>query len=139
MTALPEPAAPSGGDDPTGSVGGQGTTDGEPPEPVLTVAAVARRLGVAPATLRTWDRRYGVGPTNHATGRHRRYDGRDVARLELMQHALLRGASPAEAARYALSELRPGAEPAAESGPRALLPGAGRLARGFGRAVLAMD
>ncbi|HYN74868.1 MAG TPA: transposase, partial [Candidatus Limnocylindria bacterium] len=26
--------------------------------PALTVAAVARRLGVAPATLRTWDRRY---------------------------------------------------------------------------------
>ncbi|MFM8693986.1 MAG: transposase, partial [Actinomycetota bacterium] len=25
----------------------------------LTVASVARRLGVAPATLRTWDRRYG--------------------------------------------------------------------------------
>ncbi|MGI9196332.1 MAG: MerR family transcriptional regulator, partial [Candidatus Nanopelagicales bacterium] len=38
----------------------------------LTVAAVARRLGVAPATLRTWDRRYGVGPTEHAAGSHRR-------------------------------------------------------------------
>ena len=34
----------------------------------LTVAAVARRLGVAPATLRTWDRRYGLGPTEHSTG-----------------------------------------------------------------------
>ena len=29
-------------------------------QPRLTVAAVARRLGVAPATLRTWDRRYGL-------------------------------------------------------------------------------
>src|SRR5690606_11779925 len=28
--------------------------------PGLAVAAVARRLGVAPATLRTWDRRYGL-------------------------------------------------------------------------------
>ena len=35
----------------------------------LGVAAVARRLGVAPATLRTWDRRYGVGPTR-ARGGH---------------------------------------------------------------------
>ncbi|ASU81287.1 transcriptional regulator [Actinopolyspora erythraea] len=76
------------------------TADG-PVAPKLSVAAVARRLGVAPATLRTWDRRYGLGPTEHSSGRHRRYGPEDVARLELMQHALLRGASPAEAARYA--------------------------------------
>jgi MerR family transcriptional regulator, light-induced transcriptional regulator len=69
----------------------------------LSVAAVARRLGVAPATLRTWDRRYGLGPTDHTTGRHRKYAPRDVARLELMQRALLRGASSAEAAKYALA------------------------------------
>lgn len=77
---------------------------GEPAlgEPALSVAALARRLGVAPATLRTWDRRYGVGPSGHTTGRHRRYGAEDIARLELMQRALLRGASPAEAARYAL-------------------------------------
>src|SRR6202000_2006582 len=81
-----------------------GAADPDPHEPFLTVAAVARRLGIAPATLRTWDRRYGVGPSGHATGRHRRYAGQDVARLELMQRALVRGASPAEAARYALAE-----------------------------------
>lgn len=73
--------------------------DREPPK--LTVAAVARQLGVAPATLRTWDRRYGIGPSDHTTGQHRRYGPGDIARLERMQRALLRGASPAEAARYA--------------------------------------
>ena len=31
----------------------------------LSVAAVARKLGIAPATLRTWDRRYGIGPAEH--------------------------------------------------------------------------
>lgn len=80
-------------------------TDGEaekPDEPTLPVAAVARRLGVAPATLRTWARRYGIGPQGHTTGRHRRYAPADIARLELMQQALLRGATPAEAAGYAL-------------------------------------
>ncbi|MEI7631157.1 MAG: MerR family transcriptional regulator, partial [Actinomycetes bacterium] len=48
----------------------------------LTVAAVARRLGIAPATLRTWDRRYGLGPAEHQVGAHRRYSAADLARLE---------------------------------------------------------
>jgi hypothetical protein len=74
-------------------------------EPRLTVSGAARRIGVAPGTLRTWDRRYGLGPTGHAHGRHRRYSAADMARLELMQHALVQGASPAEAARYARSAL----------------------------------
>ncbi|MCX2734196.1 MerR family transcriptional regulator [Saccharopolyspora sp. NFXS83] len=84
-----------------------GVLGSTPEEPRLTVAAVARRLGVAPATLRTWDRRYGLGPTGHASGSHRRYGPEDVARLEQMQRALLRGASPAEAARYALAATPP--------------------------------
>ena len=58
-------------------------------EPRLTVSGAARRLGIAPATLRTWDRRYGIGPTGHARGRHRRYSADDMARLELMQRALM--------------------------------------------------
>ena len=70
-------------------------------EPRLTVSGAARRLGIAPATLRTWDRRYGIGPTGHARGRHRRYSADNMARLELMQRALMQGAAPAEAARYA--------------------------------------
>ena len=73
----------------------------------LSVSAVARRLGIAPATLRTWDRRYGVGPTEHSSGSHRRYAPGDVARLELMKRALIDGASPAEAARLALTAPAP--------------------------------
>ncbi|WP_027932579.1 MerR family transcriptional regulator [Amycolatopsis thermoflava] len=69
------------------------------------MAAVARRLGVAPSTLRTWDRRYGLGPSRHTDGKHRRYCAADIGRLELMQRALLRGASTAEAARYALQQM----------------------------------
>jgi DNA-binding transcriptional MerR regulator len=71
-------------------------------EPTMPVAVVARRLGVAPSTLRTWDRRYGLGPSRHTGGKHRRYGASDISRLEVMQRALLRGASTAEAARYAL-------------------------------------
>jgi len=68
----------------------------------LTVAAVARRLGVAPATLRTWDRRYGLGPSEHSTGEHRRYNALDLSRLTLMRKLVISGVSPAEAARRAL-------------------------------------
>jgi len=76
-------------------------------EPRLTVSGAARRLGIAPATLRTWDRRYGIGPTGHARGRHRRYSADDMARLELMQRALIQGAAPAEAARFARTAALP--------------------------------
>jgi hypothetical protein len=72
-------------------------------EPRLSVSGAARRLGIAPGTLRTWDRRYGIGPTGHTRGRHRLYSAADMARLELMQHALVHGAPPAEAARFARS------------------------------------
>lgn len=70
---------------------------------VLTVAAVARRLGVAPATLRTWDRRYGLGPSEHNSGEHRRYNCSDLARLTLMRKLVIAGVTPAEAAQRALN------------------------------------
>ncbi|GAY10136.1 MerR family transcriptional regulator [Pseudonocardia sp. N23] len=73
----------------------------------LPVAAVARRLGVAPATLRTWARRYGLEPTGHLPGHHRRYNAADLARLEVMHRALTHGAGPAEAARLALAPADP--------------------------------
>ena len=70
----------------------------------LTVAAVARRLGVAPATLRTWDRRYELGPSEHSAGSHRRYNAIDVARLDLMKRLLNQGVAPQEAARIAKAQ-----------------------------------
>ncbi len=70
-------------------------------EPLLTVSAVARRIGVAPATLRTWDRRYELGPSEHAAGAHRRYGSSDVARLIVMRRLTIDGVAPAEAAEIA--------------------------------------
>lgn len=130
-------------------------------QPELSVAAAARRLGVAPATLRTWDRRYGIGPSEHTPGQHRRYAPDDVARLELMQQALVRGASPADAARYATTVALPGPEPTAPipilvpaaggddrpfvgshirlGGMVLRLPGCGRRAHGLARAAMMLD
>ncbi|PRY15831.1 MerR family transcriptional regulator [Kineococcus rhizosphaerae] len=88
----------------TGSLAGQaaGRVPAPPaPRMTLTVAAVARRLGVAPATLRTWDRRYGLGPSEHTAGAHRRYSSSDLARLVVMRRLTLEGVAPAEAAQLA--------------------------------------
>ncbi|MGI5422093.1 MerR family transcriptional regulator [Actinomadura luteofluorescens] len=79
-------------------------TGGEPGPDMsgLGVAAVARRLGVAPSTLRTWDHHYGVGPTGSGSERQHRYTPADVARLETMQQMISAGAPPAEAAEAVL-------------------------------------
>ena len=65
---------------------------------LLTVAAVARRIGVAPATLRTWDRRYGLGPSSHEAGEHRRYCPSDLAKLTMMRRLITSGVAPCDAA-----------------------------------------
>jgi MerR family transcriptional regulator, light-induced transcriptional regulator len=98
-TAASEPRSPPGPDPgPDPDVLAEQSAD---PELQLSVAAVARRLGVAPATLRTWDRRYGIGPVDHVPGRPRRYSFDDVARLEMMRQAMIQGATPADAAIHA--------------------------------------
>ncbi|MEU3251225.1 MerR family transcriptional regulator [Streptomyces sp. NPDC006997] len=85
----------------------------------LTTGEVARRLGVAPTTVRTWDRRYGLGPEEHTGGRHRRWTAADVARLERMCALTVTGLPPAEAARIARSETSPAvSQPPAAAGPR---------------------
>ncbi|BFO16371.1 hypothetical protein SHKM778_27590 [Streptomyces sp. KM77-8] len=83
------------GDDLVADGGGQGGG--------LTTGEVARRLGVAPTTVRTWDRRYGLGPDAHTGGRHRRWTAADVVRLERMCALTATGLPPAEAARLALT------------------------------------
>lgn len=75
--------------------------EGKSEEELLTVAAVARRLGVAPATLRTWDRRYGLGPSTHESGEHRRYCPADLSRLMLMRRLISAGVAPSDAAEQA--------------------------------------
>lgn len=90
---------------PAKSSGSNGAPTGSA-DPELTVAGVARRLGVAPATLRTWDRRYGLGPSERAAGAHRRYTRADLARLQVMRRLTLDGVAPVDAARIALVDPR---------------------------------
>jgi MerR family transcriptional regulator, light-induced transcriptional regulator len=107
------------------------------------VEAVARRLGVAPSTVRSWHRRYGIGPTGHEQGRRRLYRPTDVARMQLMHRALVHGMSAAEAARWASSHADPELALEQDVDPGSAGSGAppdlDADARGLGRAVLALD
>jgi DNA-binding transcriptional MerR regulator len=84
------------------------------------VGAVSDRLGLSPATLRTWDRRYGVGPSQRTDGGHRRYSEEDIRRVRVMARFTARGVPAQSAARVALSMdsdrllIETGAEEAAE-------------------------
>ncbi|MEU8526038.1 MULTISPECIES: MerR family transcriptional regulator [Streptomyces] len=79
------------------------------PEHGITTGAVARRLGVSPTTVRSWDQRYGIGPAVRGDGRHRRWYPADVAMLEEMCRLTASGVPPAEAAHAA--QRRPSAGP----------------------------
>nr|BFE87054.1 hypothetical protein GCM10020093_096550 [Planobispora longispora] len=71
-------------------------------EPGYGIGAVARRLGVPAPTLRTWNLRYGVGPSRRSPGGHRRYDSGDLWRLEEMNRLIKTGVPAADAARQVL-------------------------------------
>ncbi|MEU4131319.1 MerR family transcriptional regulator [Streptomyces wuyuanensis] len=120
----------------------------------LSTGAVARRLGVAPTTLRSWERRYAIGPATREDGRHRRWTPEDISRLEEMCRLTAQGVPPAEAARAAMSApaAAPGSGPAgrdgqegapssrAPGGPNALPLGDVRQeCRGLARAAVRLD
>ncbi|MGW6929290.1 MerR family transcriptional regulator [Lentzea sp. NPDC054927] len=66
--------------------------------------AVAAMLGIAPTTLRTWDQRYGLGPSGRTDGGHRRYEEADVEVLRRMVMWTGQGVAPASAAVLARQE-----------------------------------
>jgi DNA-binding transcriptional MerR regulator len=117
----------------------------------LTTGALARRLGVSPTTLRSWDRRYGIGPAVRADGRHRRWTPGDVAVLEAMCRLTSAGLPPAEAARAAKESGFPGpgggavATPEPATHPRSRAAGTLPLGdvrqecRGLARAAVRLD
>ncbi|MGW3634941.1 MerR family transcriptional regulator [Streptomyces sp. NPDC005122] len=138
-----------------------------PTDAGVTTGSLARKLGVSPTTLRSWDRRYGIGPAVRTDGRHRRWTPEDVAMLQEMCRFTAAGLPPAEAARAAkerarggtrspaLSLVRPPAEPRAAKAPPARVrpvgapasrPGTGlplgdvrQECRGLARAAVRLD
>ena len=68
---------------------------------------VAQRLGVPTATLRSWNQRYGIGPSQHNSGKHRLYSESDIAVVEQMHRLIGEGMNPGSAARAALDSVVP--------------------------------
>src|SRR4051794_34220638 len=64
----------------------------------LNIAALSRRTGVAPDTLRKWEQRYQILRPSRTSGGQRRYDERDVARVEWLCERLREGYRISEAA-----------------------------------------
>src|SRR3954469_4092727 len=66
--------------------------------PTLNIAALTRRTGVPPDTIRKWEQRYGVLTPERTSGGQRRYTERDVARVEWLRPRLAEGYRIGEAA-----------------------------------------
>ncbi|MFC4117220.1 MerR family transcriptional regulator [Nonomuraea zeae] len=103
------------------------------------IGAVSRRLGVPAPTLRTWNLRYGLGPSRRSPGGHRRYDAADLRRLAEMKRLIATGLAPAEAARLVLATPAPAPDPAPELSPARQRPGARPATAALARAAFMLD
>ena len=86
-------------------------------EPLLRIGELARRAGISTATLRAWERRYGVIEPARGESGYRLYSRADERRLHDMVGLIATGVAPAEAARRLLAADPPVPAPAAADDP----------------------
>src|SRR6478609_8056261 len=68
-------------------------------EPIYSIGAVSRMLGIPAATLRAWEERYGVVVPERSAGGQRLYTRSQVEQLTFIQGAMGSGSSAADAHR----------------------------------------
>ena len=61
--------------------------------PIYTIKTVVQQTGIAPATLRAWERRYGVLSPGRSDGGYRLYSERDIATLHWLKRQVEDGVS----------------------------------------------
>jgi methanogenic corrinoid protein MtbC1 len=118
---------------------------------MYTIKRAAERTGITAATLRAWERRYGIVAPRRSDGGYRLYDEEDVRALSLMAQLVSDGWTPSLAADEVLRRLRaaspreglatagpggPGVED--EAGP-ASTPSAGHFGKAIIEAAVALD
>jgi DNA-binding transcriptional MerR regulator len=89
--------------------------------PVFTIKTVVQETGIAPATLRAWERRYGVLSPGRSEGGYRLYSERDIATLRWLRNQVESGVSISRAVALLEIRHRAGEEPELEIG-RSVLP-----------------
>jgi DNA-binding transcriptional MerR regulator len=109
------------------------------PDELLSAGDAARRIGVAVTTLRTWHQRYGLGPSHHRAGQHRRYTPEDLARLDIMRRLTAQGVPAAGAARVVLGAPSPPETGRDGGGHTIPLGRADTEARGLARSAVRLD
>ena len=80
------------------------------------INVVAQMTGVSAATLRAWERRYGVPVPARTASSYRIYDEEDVETIRRLRALCDEGMSPSEAAKLVLADSRRDPEPAANVG-----------------------
>lgn len=79
--------------------------------PLFTIGSVARLLDVPPATIRTWEARYGLIVPARSEGGQRLYSREQVEQLRLVRDTIAAGRRPAEAHRLLADRIREGGAP----------------------------
>jgi DNA-binding transcriptional MerR regulator len=81
-----------------------------PDPPVYSIGAVERILGIAAATVRNWEERYGLVKPERSPGGHRLYSRTQVEQLRFVKERLDAGLQPAEAHRLLGERLERGGD-----------------------------
>lgn len=79
------------------------------PAPLIRIGELARRAGIPAATLRVWERRYGIVEPQRTEAGYRLYSAEDERRLGAMVELISSGVAPAEAAQQVTAAARAGA------------------------------
>lgn len=87
--------------------------------PLYSIGAVAEMLGSLPATLRSWEERYGVVEPERTEGGRRLYSRDDVELLRFVRDKITQGFSAADAHRLLRERLDGGDPPVAPQAHRA--------------------
>jgi DNA-binding transcriptional MerR regulator len=82
----------------------------KPDPPVYSIGAVERMLGIAPATVRNWEERYGLVKPERSPGGHRLYNRMQVEQLRFLKERVDEGLQPAEAHRLLGERLERGGD-----------------------------